>query len=82
MPGATRAHGSGDRVTALEMYEGMIRVLPDQGETRPFANLARRQKAQIETSSEGKSDRLTIVKAALVLLHLEHNRPLPGGYTA
>jgi DDE superfamily endonuclease len=23
-----------------------------------------------------------IVKAALVLLHLEHNRPLPGGYTA
>jgi hypothetical protein len=22
-----------------------------------------------------------IVKAALVLLHLEHNRPLPGGYT-
>ena len=24
----------------------------------------------------------TIVKAALVLLHLEHGRPLPGGYTA
>ena len=23
-----------------------------------------------------------IVKAALVLLHLEHGRPLPGGYTA
>ena len=22
-----------------------------------------------------------IVKAALVLLHLEHRRPLPGGYT-
>ena len=23
-----------------------------------------------------------ITKAALVLLHLEHDRPLPGGYTA
>jgi hypothetical protein len=55
----------GDRVTALEMYDSMIRVLPDEGETRPFARLARRQKAQIESSSEGKSDRLAIVKAAL-----------------
>jgi hypothetical protein len=55
----------GDRVTALEMYDSMIQVLPNEGDTRPFVNLARRQKAQIEASAEGKSDRLTIVKAAL-----------------
>jgi hypothetical protein len=24
----------------------------------------------------------TITKVALVLLHLEHGRPIPGGYTA
>src|SRR5262249_30616044 len=37
----------GDRVTALEKYESMIQVLGDAPESRPYANLARRQKAQI-----------------------------------
>lgn len=55
----------GDRVTALEMYDSMIQVLADQGETRPFVNLARRQKAQIELASDGRPDRLKIVTEAL-----------------
>lgn len=62
---ARRYEQFGDRITALEMYDSIIQVLPDEGDTRPFVNLARRQKAQIEASGEGKSDRLTIVKAAL-----------------
>lgn len=55
----------GDRVTALEKYDSMIQVLGDNPEARAYANLARRQKAQIETSSDGKPDRLKIVNEAL-----------------
>jgi serine/threonine-protein kinase len=55
----------GDRVTALEKYDSMIQVLPDEGESRPFVNLARRQRAQIDSASEGKPDRLKIVTEAL-----------------
>jgi serine/threonine-protein kinase len=55
----------GDRVTAVEMYGSMIQVLGDDEESRPYANLARRQKAQIEGASDGKPDRLQIVNAAL-----------------
>ena len=55
----------GDRVTALEMYDSMIQVLADEGETRPFVNLARRQKALIESAGDAKPDRLKIVTEAL-----------------
>jgi hypothetical protein len=53
----------GDRVTAYENYESMIRVLGDARESRPFVNLARRQMAQID--SDGKPDRLKIVGDAM-----------------
>ncbi len=52
----------GDRVTALEKYESMIRVLGDNPEARPYVNLARRQKTQIGDTSP---DRLKIVAEAL-----------------
>jgi serine/threonine-protein kinase len=55
----------GDRVTALEKYESMIQVLGDGADNRPYVNLARRQKAQIESSSEGRPDRVKIVTEAL-----------------
>ncbi|MBI3865383.1 MAG: serine/threonine protein kinase [Planctomycetia bacterium] len=55
----------GDNVTALEMYNSMIQLLEGQPEHRPFANLARRQKAQIESSGPNMSDRLKIVTEAL-----------------
>jgi serine/threonine-protein kinase len=55
----------GDRVTALEKYESMIQVLGDGEKSRPYVKLARRHMAQIESSSDGKPDRLKIVTEAL-----------------
>jgi serine/threonine-protein kinase len=55
----------GDRVTAYESYENMIRVLGDSRESRPFVNLAKRQIAQIDAESDGKPDRLKIVANAM-----------------
>ncbi len=55
----------GDRVTAVEKYESMIQVLGKGVESRPYVNLARRQKAQIESAGDGKPDRLKIVADAL-----------------
>jgi len=55
----------GDRVTAYEKYESMIQVLGDGKESRPFVNLARRQMARIEGSSDGKPDRIKVVAEAL-----------------
>jgi tetratricopeptide (TPR) repeat protein len=55
----------GDRVTALEKYESMIQVLGDGADSRPYVNLARRQKAQIESASERVPDRVKIVNEAM-----------------
>lgn len=38
--------------------------------------------AALQTVSLSPTRIGAIAKAALVLLHLEHDRPLPGGYTA
>ena len=54
----------GDRVTALEKYESMIKVLGEGPEARPYVNLATRQKGLIE-SSGSKLDRLKIVAEAM-----------------
>jgi hypothetical protein len=55
----------GDRVTALEKYESMIQVLGDSPEARPYKNLAKRQKAEIEAEGGGRPDRLKIVADAM-----------------
>ncbi len=55
----------GDRVTALEKYESMIQVLGDAPDARPYVNLAKRQKAQIESAGDAKLDRLKIVAEAM-----------------
>jgi hypothetical protein len=55
----------GDRVTALEKYESMIQVLGEGREARPYVNLAKRQKAEIESAGDGKLDRLKIVGEAM-----------------
>ena len=55
----------GDRVTALEKYESMIQVLGDGLAARSYVNLAKRQKAQIESAGDGKLDRLKIVAEAM-----------------
>jgi serine/threonine-protein kinase len=62
---ARRYEVFGDRVTALEKYESMIQVLGDAPEARPYKNLARRQKADIEAESGGRPDRLKIVAEAM-----------------
>jgi eukaryotic-like serine/threonine-protein kinase len=55
----------GDRVTALEHYEAMIRLLESTPDARPYVNLARRQKAQIESSGSGQQERIDLIAAAL-----------------
>jgi len=55
----------GDRVTALEKYESMIQVLGKGPEARPYVNLARRQKAIIESDGDDKRDRKKIVAEAM-----------------
>jgi hypothetical protein len=55
----------GDRVTALEKYESMIQVLGEGPEARAYVNLAKRQKAEIESAGDGKLDRLKIVAEAM-----------------
>jgi serine/threonine-protein kinase len=55
----------GDRISALEKYDSMIQVLGTAPESRPYVNLARRQKAQIESASDGKLDRLKVVGDAM-----------------
>ena len=55
----------GDRVTAGERYQSMIRVLGDDPEARPYVNLARRQVAQIESAGDGNPDSLEIVAKAM-----------------
>jgi serine/threonine protein kinase len=62
---ALRFEQFGDRVTALERYRGMVNILGDRAEDRPWLNLARRQIAQIEAAGGDKDDRIQIVTAAL-----------------
>lgn len=51
----------GDLVTAYEKYNGMLEVLKDNEDLRPFRNLARRQIHQIDSLSGGHLDRRKIV---------------------
>ncbi|MBS0262658.1 MAG: serine/threonine protein kinase [Planctomycetes bacterium] len=62
---ASKYEQFGDRVTALEMYNSMIHLLGEDSEARPFVNLARRQKAQIESASDGTPDKVKLVTEAL-----------------
>jgi eukaryotic-like serine/threonine-protein kinase len=62
---ARRYEVFGDRVTALDKYESMIQVLGDSPEARPYKNLAKRQKADIEAESGGRPDSLKVVAEAM-----------------
>ena len=44
---ALRFEQFGDRLTALDKYQGMVSVLKPEGDDRPFVLLARRQIATI-----------------------------------
>lgn len=55
----------GDRVTALEKYQGMVDLLPDDGNERPFVNLARRQIAALTGKTDLSADRAAFLEARL-----------------
>jgi len=55
----------GDLITAQEKYKGMVELLKDQGDMRPYLNLARRQLGQIESLPAGHLDRRKMVDDAL-----------------
>jgi len=55
-----------DRVTALEKYDAMQKLLsPDDPENRPYLNLARRQAAKIRAQVHGDTDRTAFLKDQL-----------------
>lgn len=56
----------GDRLTALEKYEAMPKVLSrDTPEDRPYLNLARRQAEKIRAQAQGETDRTAFIKQQL-----------------
>ena len=55
----------GDRVTALEKYQGMVNLLPADGNERPYMNLARRQIAALTGKTDLAADRAQFLEARL-----------------
>ena len=55
----------GDRVTALEKYESMTKLVPDNDNERPYVNLARRQIAALSGKSDLAADRAEFLEARL-----------------
>ena len=55
----------GDRVTALERYESMVKLVRDNGAERPYVNLARRQIAALSGKSDLAADRAEFLAARL-----------------
>jgi hypothetical protein len=47
---ALRFERFGDRVTALDKYQGIVKLLKDETKERPFVNLAKRQIAILESN--------------------------------
>lgn len=61
---AYRFEQFGDRVTALERYDSLIKLLGDRREYRPYVNLARRQLHAIK-EGETPPDRLALIQERL-----------------
>jgi len=56
----------GDRMTALEKYEAMPKVISQESpEDRPYLNLARRQAGKIRAQARGDSDRTEFIRQQL-----------------
>jgi eukaryotic-like serine/threonine-protein kinase len=62
---ADRFERFGDRVSALEIYNGMIELLQGRDDERVYVLIAERQKAEIESSGLSATDRVTIIEEAL-----------------
>ncbi len=57
----------GDRLTALEKYNGMQTILKADETARPFRNLARRREAAIRKEIGGETDRATFINGKLTM---------------
>jgi len=55
----------GDRITALEKYEAIPKVIASNDENRPYLNLARRQTEKIRSSVSGDTDRTAFIQGQL-----------------
>ncbi len=55
----------GDRITALEKYEAIPKVIAVSDENRPYLNLARRQAEKIKSSVTGDTDRTAFIQNQL-----------------
>lgn len=56
----------GDRLTALEKYDAMVKLLENESDqNRPYRNLARRQAAKIRSQVGEKTDRTEFIQAQL-----------------
>jgi hypothetical protein len=53
---AMRYEQFGDRLTALDKYQGIVAVIPADGEDRPFVLLAKRQIAAINEDKSGTAE--------------------------
>lgn len=63
---AMRYEQFGDRLTALDKYQGIVAVVPPEGEDRPFVLLAKRQATAIlEDKSESSEAREKFIKDKL-----------------
>jgi hypothetical protein len=54
---AWRYEQFGDRLTALEKYQGLVHLLSDEGPDRPYVRLARRQVERLTHADTGESSR-------------------------
>jgi eukaryotic-like serine/threonine-protein kinase len=62
---ANRYELFGDRVTALEHYQGIVNLLKDEEKERAFVNLARRQIQKIQSSPPDSEDLRRFLRAKL-----------------
>jgi len=55
----------GDRITALEKYQAIPKVIALSDDTRPYLNLARRQAEKISAGVSGETDRTAFIQGQL-----------------
>lgn len=68
----------GDRLTALEKYEAMPKLIESSDETRPYLNLARRQAEKIKSNIGEETDRTAFIAAQLEEADRHHGEGRKG----
>jgi hypothetical protein len=62
---AQRFEQFGDRLTALEKYQSIAKLLPPEGKDRPFVKLAEKRAGELMNQSESPDERLALVQKRL-----------------